>query len=94
MSRASRRARWEAAVIKNEDLVCKLGDCLKQIVDLETINSETGQKSYTVAAGQIYKVEGRSGAGWDLVKVTGDGPRELRILNGDILHDFQILPQE
>ena len=84
--------RWEAAVIKEEDLVCKVGDRLKLIAYLDLIDNDTDKRLDMLPAGQIYKAEGRKGAGWDLVRMTGDGPPELRIYNWDILDFFEILP--
>ena len=47
--------------------------------------------TYTKAAGQLYRVDDRKGAGWDLVRISGDGPDEVRVLNGDVLDYFEIV---
>lgn len=85
---------WEKYVIKDKDLVMSLGDRLRVVADLDTNNDEAGTLRHTKAAGQIYQAAGRKGAGWDLVKLSGDGPNPLRVLNGDILTYFEILPSQ
>ena len=85
---------WEKYVIKDEDLVMKLGDRLRLIADLDTNDADAGVSMHTKAAGQIYEASDRKGAGWDLVKLSGEGPNPLRVLNGDVLAFFEVLPRE
>ena len=86
---------WQSLLIKDEDLVCRLGDHLKLIADFEgrqhEIDETPGPMTYTKAAGQLYRVDDRKGAGWDLVRISGDGPDEVRVLNGDVFDYFEIV---
>lgn len=43
------------------------------------------------AEGQNYHVDDRKGAGWDLVRVSGDGPNGIRVLNEDVRDYFEIV---
>ncbi len=54
---------WEAFVIKDEDLVCKLGDTLKLIHDIDCSDWDTDDMTHYVASGQLYKTIDRKGAG-------------------------------
>lgn len=85
----------EAFVIKDEELVCKLGDIVKLIAEFESrehyMDQPPGPITFTEAAGQLYRVEDRKGAGWDLIRISGDGPDNIRMLNGDFLDYFEIV---
>ena len=83
---------WEKHMIKDEDLVMKLGDHLRLVAEIDASDEEEGICVHTKPAGQIYEAAGRKGAGWDLVKLSGEGPNPFRVLNGDILTYFEILP--
>lgn len=80
-------------MIKEKDLVMRLGDHLRLIADMDTNDEEAGVSMHTKAAGQLYEAADRKGAGWDLVKLSGEGPNPLRVLNDDVLRHFEILPQ-
>ena len=60
-------------MIKEKDLVCRLGDHVKLIADFESRQSHMDQPpgpiTFTKAAGQLYRVDDRKGAGWDLVRI-------------------------
>ena len=84
---------WQKFVVKEKDLVMRLGDHLRLIADVDTNDEEAGVSMHTKAAGQLYEAADRKGAGWDLVKLSGEGPDPLRVLNGDVLTYFEILPQ-
>ena len=84
-------------MIKEEDLVCKIGDVLKLMRDVDIVDdgendmADDAPFTHYVASGQLYKAADRKGAGWDLVRIDGDGPPNIRVLNGSILHYFEVV---
>ena len=82
-------------MIKEKDLVCKIGDILKLIRDVGIYDNDDDMTddsaTHYIASGQLYRAEGRKGAGWDLVRISGDGPPNIRVLNGSVLHYFEIV---
>ncbi|MBX7174094.1 MAG: hypothetical protein K1X72_24190 [Pyrinomonadaceae bacterium] len=63
-------------------LVCKIGDKLKFIVE---INSQNIKK------GDIYKTIDLNNYGWDLERIEGNGTQLIRILNSEIGNYVTIL---
>ena len=66
-----------------EKLFCSLGDIIRIIAAIAT-TPWPGEKSITVEVGATYKVIDLVGEGWDLKRISGKGPDELRILNSEM----------
>ena len=98
-----RSGKLKAGQIKQQDLVCKVGDHLQLVSDVQATDYgedendpkwENGVAVHIVAAGQIYEVADRKGAAWDLVRLNGsDRSDTLRVMNWDLLRYFQVLPE-
>ncbi len=63
-----------------EPLFCEVGDDV-EFVKAVTTTSWEGEPTEEIAVGDRYKVVGLVGYGWDLQRVSGKGPVELRLLN-------------
>ena len=81
---------WEKYVIKDEDLVIKLGDYLRLIAPVD-LTEEDEEPMHLEPEGQIYRAYDRKGAGWDLEPLSGDGPPHIRTLNGDVFLHFEVV---
>ncbi len=60
-----------------------VGSIVEFTRDVET-TPWPGEEANTVRAGARYKLVRIVGAGWDLSRVQGDGPEELRLLDSQI----------
>lgn len=73
---------------------CNLGDLLEVIAPLDLLGTmDDPTPSVVQASGQIYKASGLVDRGWDLTRVSGDGPDEIRILNSYVKKYFKVLPK-
>lgn len=73
---------------------CNLGDLLEVIAPLDLLGTmDDPTQSVVKASGQIYKASGLVDRGWDLTRVSGDGPDEVRILNSYVKNYFRVLPK-
>lgn len=70
---------------------CDIGDLLEVTAGF-VVHDWDGNPTQVTASGQIYRAEDLKGRGWDLVLVSGDGPEELRFMNGDVPKFFKVLP--
>ena len=89
-------ARKLAAIPPMTDMerACALGDLLEVIAPLDLIGTmDDPTPSVIQASGQIYKASGLVGRGWDLVRISGNGPDEIRILNRYVKKYFKVLPK-
>lgn len=59
---------------------CKVGDILEFINDVTTHSWDKDHEE-VAKKGDRYKVQGQVENGFDLVKISGEGPEEIRILN-------------
>ncbi len=66
-----------------EKLFCSIGDIVRFITAIET-TPWPGEEPISVSIGATYKVINLAGEGWDLKRISGKGPKELRILNSDM----------
>lgn len=74
---------------------CNLGDLLEVIAPLDLLGTmDDPTPSVVQASGQIYKASGLIDRGWDLTRISGDGPDEIRILNSYVKDYFRVLPKE
>ena len=89
--RAATQADLEAQA--REIKACKIGDLLEITARLDLGGSwDDPTPSILLPQGQVYRAEDLKGRGWDLVLVSGEGPPELRIMNGEIPQFFRVLP--
>ena len=85
-----------AAIPPMDDVerACKLGDLLEVIAPLDLLGTmDDPTPSVVQVSGQIYKASGLVDRGWDLTRVSGDGPDEIRILNSYVKRYFKVLPK-
>jgi len=76
--------------MEEAERACNIGDLLAVKAPLElTGTMEKYSPSTVKAAGQVYKVVGLFGRGWDLELVSGEGPYEVRVLNGYVKKYFK-----
>lgn len=66
-----------------EKLFCSIGDTVRIRASVTT-TPWPGEVAVEVEAGAAYEVIGLVGWGWDLRRLSGKGPDELRILNSDM----------
>lgn len=92
MARTPGKDPWAKHIIKDKDLVMRLGDHLRLIAPVD-LTEEGEDPLHLEPAGQIFRAYDRKGAGWDLEPVSGNGPPHIRVLNGDVLRHFEVLPQ-
>ena len=92
-------ARRKAAEIEDDEALkhevwsCKIGDLLEVAARLDlTAGWDDPTPVILLPQGQVYRAEDLKGRGWDLVLVSGEGPPELRIMNGEIPQFFKVLP--
>lgn len=71
------------------DLFCEIGDSVAFIEDIEQSQFDDG--SAIAKKGDCYKVVDLVGSGWDLERISGDGPQYLRIINSDMKKYVRIL---
>ena len=91
MMRAATQADLEAQA--HETKSCKIGDLLEVTARLDLSGSwDDPTPSTILPQGQIYRAQDLKGRGWDLVLVSGEGPPELRIMNGQVPQFFKVLP--
>lgn len=64
-------------------LFCSVGDIVEFIVAITT-TPWPGEEPTEVKVGSKYEIIDLVGEGWDLKRLSGDGPIELRILNSDM----------
>ena len=72
---------------------CDVGDLLEITAEF-VVHDWDGNPTQVTASGQIYRAQDLKGRGWDLVLVSGDGPEELRFMNGDVPRFFKVLPEK
>lgn len=73
---------------------CSLGDLLEVIAPLDLLGTmDDPTPSVVQASGQIYKAIGLVDQGWDMKRMSGDGPDEIRILNSYVKKYFRVLPR-
>lgn len=71
---------------------CNLGDLLEVIAPLDLLGTmDDPTHSVLQVSGQIYKASNLVDRGWDLTRVSGDGPDEIRILNRYVKKYFKVL---
>ncbi|HEY5927609.1 MAG TPA: hypothetical protein VIV11_38255 [Kofleriaceae bacterium] len=65
------------------ELFCRVGDVVEVTHDAATASID-GEAPRKIAAGSRYRAVALVEWGWDLERVAGDGPDELRILNSQM----------
>lgn len=70
-------------------LFCKIGDTVEFTRDLYSEFWDDEEKE--VKIGDKYKTVNLIGSGWDLQKVTGEGPEYLRIINSEMKDYVKVL---
>ena len=79
--------------LKHEVWSCKIGDLLEVAARLDlSAGWDDPIPVILLPQGQVYRAEDLKGRGWDLVLVSGEGPPELRIMNGEIPRFFKVPP--
>lgn len=63
-----------------EPLFCEVGDEV-EFVKAAVARDWEGELRTAIAVGDRYRAVGLVGRGWDLQRVSGNGPMELRLLN-------------
>lgn len=92
---ASVRAKLNAPLppLTDAQWACNIGDLLEVIAPLDLLGVEEGQAGDAVQpSGQIYRAVSLVSRGWDLRLVSGNGPEEIRIMNGYVADYFRVLP--
>lgn len=80
----------EPPPMEEAEMACRIGDLLTVVAPLELTGTIEKYSASTVkASGQVYKVAGLFGRGWDLELVSGTGPKEIRVLNGYVKKYFR-----
>jgi hypothetical protein len=65
-------------------LFCNVGDVVEFIAEITATTPPDGELPMRVPIGSQYETVGLVGYGWDLRRITGDGPDEVRVLNSDM----------
>jgi hypothetical protein len=69
---------------------CAVGDVV-EFVDDTTAETFDGLSSSRVEKGARYRAVRLVGAGWDLERVAGEGPHEVRLLNSEMTKRVRIV---
>ena len=78
--------------LTDAERACNVGDLLEVIAPLASSGSwEDPTPMITKPSGQIYRAIRLVSRGWDLELVSGNGPQEIRIMNGYVLDYFKVL---
>ena len=78
--------------LTDAERACNVGDLLQVIAPLNLNGSwEDPTPSVVQPTGQIYRAVNLVSRGWDLKLVSGNGPEEIRIMNGNVSNYFRVL---
>jgi hypothetical protein len=70
---------------------CKVGDIVEFVIDV-TPAPPDGKEPISITAGARYVATSIVEAGWDLRRVAGEGPDEVRILDSQISKYTRLVP--
>lgn len=76
--------------LSDAERACNVGDLLRLVAPFEG-QEWNGPKQAFQSNNQLYKAIALKGRGWDLLLVSGDGPKEIRVMNGDMTKYFEIV---
>ena len=76
--------------LSDAERACNVGDLLRPIIPFEGQEWD-GPKQTFYPDNQVYKAVALKGRGWDLLLVSGNGPKEIRVMNGDMMTYFKVI---
>ena len=76
--------------LSDAERACNVGDLLRSITAFEAHEWDGPNQTFH-PGNQVYKAIALKGRGWDLLLVSGEGPDELRVMNGDMMKYFRVV---
>ena len=64
--------------------VCDIGDVVEFRLEVSATTPPEGDTPERIEVGARYVVTGKTGAGWDFSRISGQGPTQIRILESDV----------